>query len=103
MLLSFGLLLAAAGEAVVARHQAQVAADLGALAGAARVVEGEAAACARAERFVTANRGRLVACTQVGLDLHVTVEVDPPVGVTRPAVATARAGPVRADDSRGGA
>jgi secretion/DNA translocation related TadE-like protein len=103
VLLACGLAAAAAGAVSVARHQAQVAADLGALAGAGRAGEGAEPACARAARFVEANGARLVACELSGLDLSLQVEVPPPAfaGITRPAVATARAGPVRADDSRG--
>lgn len=102
VLLGAGLAGAAVGAAHVARHQAQSAADLGALAGAARVIEGPSAACTRAAELVTANGARLTRCEPDGLDLIVTVEVTPaPVtGLGRAATATARAGPVRADDSR---
>lgn len=90
------------GVAHVAAHQARTAADLGALAGAPLVTYGAEAACARAREVVTANGAELVRCRVVGLDLTVTVRVSPPAGagVAAPAVATARAGPVRADDSR---
>jgi secretion/DNA translocation related TadE-like protein len=75
-------------SAVVARHRAQAAADLGALAGAARVADGEATACDRAAELVRANGAHLVGCRVDGLDVVVTVEV----GRAR---ASARAGPVR--------
>ncbi|MGH3680628.1 MAG: Rv3654c family TadE-like protein, partial [Natronosporangium sp.] len=83
-------------------HRAQSAADLAALAGAARAVAGQTAACARAGEIVAANGARLSHCRLDGLDLTVTVEVAPPAGagLHRTALATARAGPVRADDSR---
>jgi secretion/DNA translocation related TadE-like protein len=98
VLLSAGLAGATIGAAHVARHQAQNAADLGALAGAARAIEGGQTACARAGELVAANRGRLLSCELGGLDLVVTVEVRPAValGPGRVAIATARAGPVRA-------
>jgi secretion/DNA translocation related TadE-like protein len=103
-LLAIGLVLVAAGlagavlgAAHVARHQAQSAADLAALAGAARAVEGPQVACARAAELVMANGARLTGCTLDGLDLTVTVEVSPAPALDfgRPATATARAGPVR--------
>jgi secretion/DNA translocation related TadE-like protein len=106
MVLAVGLVLiglAAAGAAVgaarVARHEARTAADLGALAGAVRVLEGPDAACARAGELVSRNGGRLASCTVDGLDLIVAAEVDvtPLPGLTRTARAMARAGPIRAD------
>jgi secretion/DNA translocation related TadE-like protein len=108
-LLAVGLVLVAAGAgggtigaAHVASHRAQAAADLGALAGAARAIEGPAAACARAAQLVAANGARLVDCRLDGLDLTVTVEVTAAAlaGIGRAATATARAGPVRADETR---
>lgn len=102
VLLAAGLAGATVGAAHVAQHRAQTAADLGALAGAARAFQGRPTACARAAQLVAANGARLTGCTLDGLDLTVTVEVAPApaTGVGRPATATARAGPVRADDSR---
>ncbi|BCB86430.1 Rv3654c family TadE-like protein [Phytohabitans suffuscus] len=105
MVLALGLALvglgaagAAVGAARVARHEARAAADLGALAGAMRILEGPDAACARAGELVSRNGGRLAACTVEGLDLVVAVEVDvaPLPGVTGTARAAARAGPIRA-------
>jgi len=104
MVLAIGLVLigiavagAAVGAARVARHEARTAADLGALAGAMRVLEGSDSACARAGELVSRNGGRLAACTVDGLDLIVTAEVDvtPLPGLTRTARAAARAGPIR--------
>lgn len=98
-LLGAGLAGAAVGAAHVARHQAQSAADLAALAGAARAGEGTAAACARAAEIVAANQARLTDCQLDGLDITVTVEMTPAGVVSGVAIATARAGPRRADDS----
>lgn len=97
VLVAAGIAGAAVGTATVARHQAQSAADLGALAGAMRAVEGPESACARAAEIVAANRGRLASCTLVGFDLTITVDVmvSPLRGMTRTAHAAARAGPVR--------
>jgi secretion/DNA translocation related TadE-like protein len=93
LLVAGGMAGALVGAARTGRQQAGAAADLGALAGAARVIEGADAACGRAGQLVAANGGRLTACTVDGLDLVVTVEVlvSP---LQRAAVASARAGPV---------
>lgn len=105
LVLAFGLLLiaaglvgAGAGSARVGRHQARTAADLGALAGAVRVIEGHPVACAEAGRLVAANDGVLISCEVQGLDIviHVEVTVHPMPGITRQARAGARAGPVTA-------
>jgi secretion/DNA translocation related TadE-like protein len=103
VLLGAGLAAASVGTAHVTRHQAQIAADLGALAGATHSALGPHPACQRAASIVGANGGRIIGCELDGLDLTVTVQVEPATGLSRPATATARAGPVRADDSRGGA
>lgn len=89
-----GVAFGAVGTALVARNRAQVAADLGALAGAALVLQGEPAACARAGELVFANGGRLTDCRADGLDLIVTAEVVATgIGTAR---ASARAGPLAA-------
>jgi secretion/DNA translocation related TadE-like protein len=89
---------AAVGAARVGRHEARLAADVGALAGAIRAVEGPQSACDRAAHLVAANGGRLVACEVRGLEVVVRVEVlvTPLPGLVRRATATARAGPVSA-------
>jgi secretion/DNA translocation related TadE-like protein len=105
LVLALGLLMVAAGiagaaigNARVARHRAQNAADLGALAGAMRAVHGKADACARAGWFVAANGARMTECTVGGLEIvvRVRVEVRPLPGFIRQAEAEARAGPVYA-------
>ncbi|MEV6494384.1 Rv3654c family TadE-like protein [Actinoplanes sp. NPDC051633] len=95
VLVAAGMAGAAVGAARVGRHEARTAADLGALAGAAHVIEGPAVACATAERLVTANGAVLISCAVRDLDLVVRVERDVP-GLPRPARAAARAGPVMA-------
>jgi len=107
-LLAVGLVLvltgtAAAGlaAAIVARHRAQAAADLGALAGAVHAAEGEGVACAAAADVASANDAQLVSCRLDGLDLVITARVE--VGGTGAALdasATARAGPARAGPAR---
>jgi secretion/DNA translocation related TadE-like protein len=86
VVVSLGIGVALVGTAATHRHRAQVAADLGALAGARWAVLGAGTACDRAGRIVAANGGRLVACRLDGLDLVVTAGVGP-------ALAVARAGP----------
>jgi secretion/DNA translocation related TadE-like protein len=102
VLVAGGMAGATVGAAHVASHRARTAADLGALAGAARAIEGSDAACARAAELVAANGARLTHCRLDGLDLTVTVEVTPApaAGIGRAATATARAGPVRAVERR---
>ena len=85
--------LAAAGAAVVARHRAQAAADLGALAGAAYGLDGPTSACRRAELIVRANGARMLRCELHGVDVIVTAQVRAK-GLGGYARATARAGPV---------
>jgi len=96
VLVAAGIAGAAVGAARVGRHQARTAADLGALAGAARAVEGADVACGRAERFALANGARMVSCRVEGLEIVIAVQVTvtPLPGLTRYASAAARAGPV---------
>jgi secretion/DNA translocation related TadE-like protein len=58
LLLGLGLQV---GAATLARHRAETAADLGALAGAREAVRGRDVACARADAVVAGNGARLVA------------------------------------------
>jgi secretion/DNA translocation related TadE-like protein len=95
--LAFAGAVAAAGSVLVAKHRAQTAADLGALAGAARAGEGDAAACSRAGQIVTDNGARLMECRLDGLDVVIGVEADPASfgDLVGPVLASARAGPIR--------
>lgn len=83
------------GSAVIARHRAQAAADLAALAAAARLAEGADAACAQASVVAQAMRTAVTQC--VVEDLDVVITVDAAVALGRfgvgPARAAARAGP----------
>lgn len=74
----FGAVLAL-GQAVVVRHRATGGADLAALAGAGRVLEGEEVACERARGVARAQGGRVVRCAVAGdvVDLTVAVGVGP--------------------------
>jgi len=95
-LVAGGVAGAAVGAARVGRHEARTAADLGALAGAMRAIEGPEPACARANELVSANGGRMVSCRLEGLEMVVEVvtQATPLPGMTVYAGAAARAGPV---------
>jgi secretion/DNA translocation related TadE-like protein len=80
------------GSAVVARHRAQAAADLAALAAAGLLPAGAAAACARATAVAREMRVDDALCAVDELDVVVTVEVA--VAFAGRARAAARAGPV---------
>ncbi|MGH3669540.1 MAG: Rv3654c family TadE-like protein, partial [Pseudonocardiaceae bacterium] len=83
------------GEAMVIRHRAEAAADLAALAAAARAVPGERYACAQARRITGGMRVQLVSCSLHGWDALVSVAAQPTgwLGALGPATAHARAGP----------
>jgi secretion/DNA translocation related TadE-like protein len=89
----FGLHL---GEALVARHHAESAADLAALAAAAHMVAGEQYACAQARRVTDRMRAALASCRADGWNVLVAVAVQPPGWLANLGAATAyaRAGPV---------
>ncbi len=91
------------GAAVIARHRAQAAADLAALAGAAYLPGGAASACAQASALARSMGMTAVACTVDGLDVVVTVEASSALGYTRtgPARAVARAGPAGTNGTDG--
>lgn len=87
--------LVALGAAAVTRHRAASAADLAALAAADRVLEGEAVACAAAERTLTGLGAAVTSCRVDGDRATVVVSVRPggPLGRLGAARAVARAGP----------
>ena len=84
------------GSAVVARHRAQAAADLAALAAAARLPSGAVAACVRATAVARAMRVDDAQCRVDDLDVIVTVSITVRLGAAfrGAARAAARAGPV---------
>ncbi|GAA4741674.1 flp pilus-assembly TadE/G-like family protein [Gordonia alkaliphila] len=85
------------GAGVLARHRAQNAADLGALAAASAHVRGDERPCARAREIADAQEGppRVVRCEVDGQDLLIEVVVPVRLGQwgLRSATARARAGP----------
>lgn len=82
------------GAVLLARHRAEAAADLAALAAAALVLGGTEPPCAAAEHYARANGAELVSCALDSLDVRIQVSVrvraGPLVGV---ATGRARAGP----------
>lgn len=86
------------GAAVVARHRAQSAADLAALAAAGEQVRGDRDPCATAREIVDEQKtgAQLVRCAPVDGDVVVSTAVPVPLGPfgLRRAEASARAGPV---------
>lgn len=97
VLVLVGVAVAALGAVAVARQRAASVADLAALAAAARVLDGQAVACARAARVAERGGGRLTGCVVAGDQVLVTAQVRPPgpLGDLGPATARARAGPGR--------
>jgi secretion/DNA translocation related TadE-like protein len=83
------------GSAVIARHRAQAAADLAAVAAAAHLADGTDAACARASALARTMRTAVARCVVEDLDVVVTAEANVPFGRLggNTARATARAGP----------
>jgi secretion/DNA translocation related TadE-like protein len=83
------------GSAVIARHRAQAAADLAALAAAVHLADGADAACMQASTVAKAMRAGITQCTVDKLDVVVTVDVKAVLGRlgVGPARAFARAGP----------
>jgi secretion/DNA translocation related TadE-like protein len=86
----------AVGSAVIARHRAQSAADLGALAAAGRLAIGHDAACAWAGSVAQRMGGSVASCVVEDLDVVVSVDVAAHLGRwgVGTARAAARAGPV---------
>ncbi|OLT35640.1 pilus assembly protein TadE [Rhodococcus sp. CUA-806] len=84
------------GSAVSARHRAQSAADLSALAAAGALGRGVADACAAGGVIVERMRGVMSSCVVEDWDVVVEVTITLPLGQfgVRDAVAAARAGPV---------
>ncbi|NKY56058.1 Rv3654c family TadE-like protein [Nocardia flavorosea] len=95
-LLALTVLVAHVGGVIAARHRAQAAADLAALAAAAELVEGADAGCAAAEALGRRMKAGVVRCEVAGWDVLIEVEEKVPAGpFGSPSIrAIARAGPV---------
>jgi secretion/DNA translocation related TadE-like protein len=84
------------GAAVIARQRAETGADLSALAGAAKVLQGPDAACAAVAAVAIANRVDVQSCAVTGTDVLVMVVARAGAGpFSGSASARARAGPVQ--------
>jgi secretion/DNA translocation related TadE-like protein len=83
------------GAAVIARHRAQSAADLAALAAAGRLAAGQGTACGWAVSVAERMDASVTSCTVTALDVVVTIDVDAVLGRwgLGAAHAAARAGP----------
>ncbi|HYZ35398.1 MAG TPA: Rv3654c family TadE-like protein [Pseudonocardiaceae bacterium] len=95
VLVSIGACGLQLGEALVARHHAESAADLAALAAAAHILPGEQYACGEARRVTERMRVTLVSCRTHDWDVLIDVAARPPgwLGTLGTATAQARAGP----------
>jgi secretion/DNA translocation related TadE-like protein len=91
------LLTAVVGGAVADKRRVEVAADLGALAGASAVQRGDDG-CGAAAAIVTRNRSRLVGCSVAGPVISVRTARDTRrvLGLRLTLTSRARAGPVSA-------
>ena len=94
VLLLLGAALGVVQAMVVAHRQAQAAADLAALAGAAALARGEDG-CLRAAAVASANGASATSCAPSGAEVLVTVTVSGPrwLGQAADLTASARAGP----------
>lgn len=94
-LLAATLLIGEIGAVIVARHRAQAAADLGALAAAGALSAGPGDACAQAREIGLRMRVRVHTCAVAHWDVTVVAEVCASLGPFGAQVvrATARAGP----------
>jgi len=83
------------GAATLARQRAETGADLAALAGAATVLQGPDAACAKVVRVAVANGVDVQSCEVTGTDVLVLVTARAGAGpFAGTATGRARAGPV---------
>jgi secretion/DNA translocation related TadE-like protein len=84
------------GAATIARQRAETGADLSALAGAGKVLQGPDVACAAVVRVAVANKVDVQSCTVTGADVLVMVVARAGAGpFSGSATARARAGPVQ--------
>lgn len=95
-LLALTVLVTHVGGVIAARHRAQAAADLAALAAAAELPAGADAGCAAAEALGRHMKAGVVRCEVAGWDVLIEVEEKVPSGPfgSQSIRAIARAGPV---------
>ncbi|MCG5215233.1 flp pilus-assembly TadE/G-like family protein [Streptosporangium sp. KLBMP 9127] len=97
LLMGMAIMITYVGMARVARHRAQSAADLSALAAARQSMSGSEYACGQAKSLAASNGAVLERCSIEGVIAEVRVSVSltlPGIGA-RQVVSRARAGPVR--------
>jgi secretion/DNA translocation related TadE-like protein len=83
------------GAGALARQRAETGADLAALAGAAKVLQGPDTVCASVVRVAVANGADVQSCSVVGTDVLVTVTARAGTGLFAGiGTGRARAGPV---------
>ncbi|MDL4818222.1 Rv3654c family TadE-like protein [Actinomadura opuntiae] len=95
-----GVVAMEVGGVRAARHRGDAAADLAALAGAARVPDGSAAACGAAREIARRSGARMARCAVRGeiVEVSVTVALRAPVGDGAVRIESrARAGPAGRD------
>ncbi|MFB4300453.1 Rv3654c family TadE-like protein [Actinomadura sp. NTSP31] len=95
-----GVVAVGVGGIRAARHRGDAAADLAALAGAARVADGSVAACREAREIARRSGARMAGCVVRGeiVDVCVTVALRAPVGGGAVRIESrARAGPAGRD------
>lgn len=99
-LICLTVLVGQVGVAVVARHRAQGAADLGALAAAGLLAQSAEAGCAEAGEIARRMGVRVRRCSVAQWDVVVDVEANVSAGVfgMRTVRASARAGPVEENE-----
>ena len=95
VLLAITALAVHLGAAALARQRAEIGADLAALAGAAKVLQGPDVVCASVVRVAVANGVDVQSCSVLGTDVMVTVTARAGAGLFAGlASGRARAGPV---------
>jgi len=89
------------GSAIVARHRAEAAADLAALAAAGHATDGETAACNEGQRVAEAMGARVALCRLAGWEVLLEAQVPLPFALPGTSTATGRAhsGPAPPDDA----
>nr|WP_239003598.1 Rv3654c family TadE-like protein [Nocardia panacis] len=99
-LITVTVLIGQVGAVVVARHRAQAAADLGALAGAGALEGGVEAGCAAAGEIAGRMKFHLEGCEVSGWDVTLKITEKIPMGLfgVRTIRAIARAGPAEEVD-----
>ncbi|MFF5209990.1 Rv3654c family TadE-like protein [Streptosporangium sp. NPDC000396] len=104
LIFAVGTAIMVAGTVRVARHRAQSAADLSALAAARLAFADPNRGCVEASSLAEGNKAKLTRCSIDGdgiAEVQVAVELSLPVAGSRTIIANARAGPVHIADSVG--